>query len=144
MTYRTTVLATGGTTAGIPVPDDVLGSLGGGRRPAVAVVVNGYTYRTTPGSRGGGTLLPLSSAHRAAAGLAAGDDVEVSLELDHAPRDVVVPPDLAAALAAAATTDAWAALAPSHRREHVRAVEEAKKPETRARRVAAVIDRLRG
>lgn len=142
VTFRSTVTSTGGTTAGIPVPDDVLTALGAGKRPAVVATVNGYEYRTTPGSRGGGTLLPLSAAHRAASGLAAGDDVEVHLALDAAPGVVDVPADLAAALAAAGVGAAWDGLPPSHRKEHVRSVLDAKKPETRARRVDAVVTRL--
>ncbi len=81
MEYRTTILATGGTTTGIPVPDEVMTALGGGGRPKVTVTVGSYTFTTTVGSRGGQKLLPLSSDRRKESGLAAGDDVTVSIAL---------------------------------------------------------------
>lgn len=82
MIYRTTVLATGGTTTGIPVPEEVMQALGGGGRPKVVVTTGTFTYRTTVGTRDGRRLLPLSSDRRKASGLAAGDGVEVDLTLD--------------------------------------------------------------
>lgn len=97
--YRTTVLATGGTTTGIAVPTEVLEQLGGGVRPPVHVTVKGYSYRTTPGVMGGRTLLPLSAERRASAGVVAGDEVDVELSLDTEPHEVVLPPDLVDALA---------------------------------------------
>lgn len=82
MIYRTTVLATGGTTTGIPVPEEVMQALGGGGRPKVVVTIGTFTYRTTVGTRDGRRLLPLSSDRRKESGLAAGDEVEVDLSLD--------------------------------------------------------------
>lgn len=82
MIYRTTVLATGGTTTGIPVPEEVMQALGGGGRPKVVVTIGSFTYRTTVGTRDGRRLLPLSSDRRKESGLAAGDEVEVDLTLD--------------------------------------------------------------
>jgi hypothetical protein len=143
VSFRSAVTATGGATTGIPVPDDALAALGAGRRPAVVATVNGYEYRTTPGARGGATLLPFSAEHRAASGLAAGDEVEVHLTLDATPGVLEVPADLARAIADAGLGDAWDGLPPSHRKEHVRAVLEAKKPETRARRVEGALVKLR-
>jgi hypothetical protein len=140
--YRTTMHLTGRNT-GVPVPPDVLAALGGGKRPAVAVVVNGYRFTSTVGSMGGQALIPFSAERRAESGLAGGDALEVSLELDDAPRDAAVPEDLAAALATAGLRDAFDRLAPSRRKAHVVAVEGAKAPETRARRVAAAVDALR-
>lgn len=140
--YRTTMHLVG-TNTGIPVPPEVLESLGGGKRPAVTVAVNGYGYRSTVGSMGGRALIPFSSAHRAASGIAGGDEVRVVLDIDTAPRETAVPEDLAAALAAAAVQEAFDGLAPSRRKAHVVAIEGAKSPETRARRVAAVVESLR-
>ncbi|GAA3796337.1 DUF1905 domain-containing protein [Cellulomonas soli] len=82
MRYSTTILATGGTTTGIPVPEEVLTALGAGGRPKVVVTIGTFVYRTSVGHRGGLALLPLSAERRAASGLAAGDDIEVELELD--------------------------------------------------------------
>ncbi|MEU2347578.1 YdeI/OmpD-associated family protein [Modestobacter sp. NPDC049651] len=141
----TTVLELHGKTAtGLVVPPDVVEALGGGRRPPVVVTLGGHTYRTTVGVMGGRSLLPVSAEHRTAAGLAAGDEVEVDVALDTAPREVEVPADLAAALDAEPGLRArFDALAPSARKEHARAVESAKAEATRARRVAAVVAALR-
>jgi hypothetical protein len=138
----TTTMALIGRNTGIPVPDEVLEQLGGGRRPAVDVTVNGYRYRSTVGSMGGRALISFSSEHRARSGIAGGDPLDVELVLDTAPREVAVPDDLAAALEAAGVTDAFARLAPSHRKAHVTSLEEAKTPETRARRLEKVVTTL--
>jgi hypothetical protein len=82
MIYRTTILATGGTTTGIPVPDEVMAALAGGGWPKVVVTIGSFTYRTSVGTRDGRRLLPLSSDRRRESGLAAGDEVEVDLVLD--------------------------------------------------------------
>ncbi|MBB2924378.1 YdeI/OmpD-associated family protein [Cellulomonas cellasea] len=140
MELRTEVLATGGTTAGIVVPDDAVTALGGGQRPKVVVTVNGFTYRTSVAAMDGRFLVPLSAERRAAAGVAAGDAVDVTLELDTAPREVTVPDDLAAALDAQPGARArFDALSFSNRQRHVLAVEGAKSAETRARRVEKVV-----
>jgi hypothetical protein len=139
----TTTMALIGRNTGIPVPEDVLERLGGGRRPAVDVVVNGYRYRGTVGSMGGRFLISFSSDHRARSGIAGEDAIDVELTLDTAPREVAVPDDLAAALADAGLTEAFARLAPSHRKAHVTAVEEAKAPDTRARRIVAAVEKVR-
>jgi uncharacterized protein YdeI (YjbR/CyaY-like superfamily) len=93
---------------------------------------------------GGRFMIPLSAENRAAAGVVAGDDVDVDIEADTAPRDVVVPSDLAAALAASGPVrDFFDALAYSHRKEWVRWVEDAKKPETRSARIATTVAAMR-
>lgn len=91
---------------------------------------------------GGRFLVGVSAEVRAAAGVAAGDSVDVRLELDSEPREVSVPEDFAAALEEGGVRGAFDGLAYTHRREHVRAVEEAKKPETRARRIAKAVEML--
>ena len=141
--YRTTMHLIGRNT-GIPVPSEVLDELGGGRRPAVSVVVNGYRYSSTVGSMGGQALIPFAAERRTESGIAGGDPLEVSLELDTASRETPVPEDLAAALAEADVRSAFDALSPSRRKAHITSVDGAKAPETRARRVVAVIDSLRG
>ncbi len=134
----------GKTATGFEVPDEVVEALGSGKRPAVTVTVNGHTYRSTVARMGGRYLLPLSAENRAAAGLQAGDEVDVELALDTAPRVVEVPPDLAAALdAEPAVRAAWEKLSYSHQRQHVLAIEQAKAAETRQRRVAKAVEMLR-
>ena len=143
MRFRTTVVLGGNTATGMPVPADVVAQLGSKRAPVV-VTLAGYTYRTTVAPMGGEFFVPLSAEHRTNAGVAAGDDVEVDIERDDAPREVAVPQDLAAAIgevkAAAATFDK---LAHTHRKEYVRWIEEAKRPETRVARVAKAVEMLR-
>ena len=87
------------------MPDDVVEALGAGKRPAVRVTIGAHTYRSTIASRGGVYLLPLSAENRAGAGVAAGDEVDVTVELDTEPREVAVPDDLATALAGDAAAD---------------------------------------
>jgi Bacteriocin-protection, YdeI or OmpD-Associated/Domain of unknown function (DUF1905) len=144
MRFRTTIQQTGKNTTGIPVPDDVVAALGSGKRPAVTVTVNGYSYRSTVASMGGVSMVSLSAEHRAGAGVAGGDEVEVDLELDTAPREVTVPDDLATALdaepAARATFDG---LSYSNKSWHVLQVTGARTDETRQRRIAKSVETLR-
>ena len=142
--FRGTIELGGKTATGIPVPDEVVKALGQGSRPPVVVALQGHTYRTTVARMGGRYLIPLSAENRVAAGVAAGENVEVSIELDASAREVTVPTDLEAALRdEAAAREFFDALAYSHRKEWVRWIEEAKKPETRATRVAATVDAMR-
>jgi Bacteriocin-protection, YdeI or OmpD-Associated/Domain of unknown function (DUF1905) len=144
MRFRTTIVQSGKTATGIQVPDEVVSALGSGKRPAVKVTVNGYSYRSTVASMGGVFMVSLSAEHRAGAGVGGGDEVDVDLELDPAPREVAVPPDLAAALdaepAARATFDG---LSYSNQSWHVLQVTGAKSDETRQRRIAKSVDALK-
>lgn len=134
----------GKTATGLQVPDDVVSALGGTKRAPVRVTIGGYTYRTTVASMGGRSLVPLAAEHRTAAGVAAGDEVEVSIELDDSAREVDVPVDLKEALASDDDARAFFdGLAYSHRKEWVRWVEEAKRPETRSTRIAKTVEALR-
>ncbi|QIG41204.1 DUF1905 domain-containing protein [Microbacterium sp. 4R-513] len=133
-----------GNNTGIEVPAEIIEALGGGKRPAVKVSVNGFEYESTVGVMGGRSLIPFSAERRAASGIKGGDPITVDVELDTAPRGVDVPDDLAAALAAAGVREAFDALAPSHRKAHVTSVESAKAPETRTRRIDAVVAKLAG
>ena len=142
--FHATIEQSGKTATGIRVPPEVVDALGAGKRPAVQVTINGYTYRTTVGVMGGAFMLPLSAENRQAAGVVAGEDIDAQLELDTAPREVVVPPDLLAALEQnAEAQDSFKALSYSAKRRHVLSVESAKTPETRQRRIDAVIASLR-
>ena len=140
ITFTVTLLSAGKTATGMVIPDAVVEGLGGGRRPPVKVTIRGYTYRNTVAVMGGQYMVGVAAEHRSAAGVSAGDTVEVTLELDSETRTVDVPADLAEALEAAGATEAFARLAFSHRKEHVRAVEDAKKPESRARRIATAVE----
>lgn len=144
MRFRTVVERGRKTATGLQVPDDVVSALAAGKRPSVQVSVGGHTYRTTVASMGGRFLVPLSAENRAAAGVAAGDEVDVGIALDIAPREVTVPADLADALAQ--DDDArefFDSLAYTHRKEWVRWIEEAKKAETRNARVSKAVESLR-
>ncbi|MCC6803529.1 MAG: DUF1905 domain-containing protein [Anaerolineae bacterium] len=130
---------------GIPVPAEAVAALGSHKRPPVKVTIGGYTYRSTVAVMDGNFMLPLSAENRDAAGVKAGDQIEVTLELDTEPRTVTVPDDLAAALAAQpGATEAFDALAPSMRKEYVRQVESAKAQATRERRIAGIVVKLSG
>lgn len=139
-TFRSVVELGGRTATGIPVPPEVVARLGAGRRPAVRVHVGGYGYRSTVGVMGGRFLVPLSADHRSRAGVAAGDEVDVTLELDTEPREVTVPDDLGAALGAPpGARQAFDALSYSQRRSLVQGIEDAKTAATRQRRVAKAV-----
>ena len=124
---------------GIEVPAKVVEGFGQGKRPKVTVTLNGYTYRSTVAVMGGKFMLPLAKVHREACGVKDGSKVEVILELDAAPREVEVPKDLAAALKKAGVRAAFDGLSFTYRKEHVRSIEEAKAPETRARRIEKAV-----
>ncbi len=131
-----------GNNTGIEVPPDILDALGS-KRAAVKVTVNGYEFRSTIGAMAGKALIPFSSEHRKASGLKGGDAIEVVLEKDEAPREVDLPSDLAAALAATpGLRESFDALSPSRRKAHVLSVTDAKTPETRTKRIEKVVASL--
>ena len=142
-TFTATLELRGKTATGFVVPDEVVERLGAGKRAPVQVTVAGYRYRNTIGVMDGQSMISVSAEHRKAAGLTAGEVVEVTLTVDSAPRTVEVPSDFAEAMRVAGVTDQFDRLAYSHRKEHVRAVEDAKKPETRLRRIERALDQLR-
>jgi hypothetical protein len=144
MRFATTMSQTGNNT-GIEVPADIVDALGAGKRPPVTVTVNGYTYRSTVASMGGKYLLPFSAERRSESGISGGDAIDVELVLDTAPRVVDVPDDLRTALdGSPEAAAAWAKLSHSQQKAHVTSVSGAKAPETRDRRVAAVVTKLVG
>ena len=144
MRFRAELQATGGTTTGFLVDDEIVAALGGGGRPKVAVTVKGTEWRSSIARMGGAYWLGVSAERRAAAGIAAGEVLDVEVVLDTAPREVEVPEDLAAALAAEPAAQAfWAGLSPSNKSWHVLQVTGAKTEETRARRIAKSVDALR-
>ena len=144
MHFRATVERGGRTATGLLVPDEVVAALRAGKRPPVQVMVGGHTYRMTVASMGGRFLVPLSAENRTAAGVAAGDDVEVDVLLDTAAREVNVPADLVDALERDdQARQFFDDLAYSHRKEWVRWIEESKKNETRTSRIVRAVESLR-
>lgn len=143
-TFTTTVWSGGGDTAGIRIPDHVMTALGGKRVPVVVTLDGAYSYRSTTAVMGGVNLVGISKEHRAASGVAVGDEISVQLERDDAPREVEVPADLAEVLAGDEVASAgWDALAYSRRKEHARSISEAKTEATRRRRLEKVLAALR-
>jgi hypothetical protein len=143
MKFRSTLRLGGKTATGIPVPAEVVESLGKGKRPPVRVTINGHSYRSTIASLGGEYMLPVSAEHRKGAGVAAGDEVDIDLELDTEPRQVTVPADFAEALERApAAKQSFDSLPYSHQSRHVLAIGEAKTAETRQRRIDKAISML--
>jgi hypothetical protein len=137
-TFRTTIVRDG-SMCFIPVPFDPKPVFGKVRAP-VKVTVNGYTYRSTIASMGHGACIPLRRSNREAAGLDGTETLPVTLALDVEKRVVTPPADFVKALKAApGAWDKWRALSYSHQREYAEAVGEAKKPETRARRIAGAV-----
>ena len=143
MKFRSTIAGTGKNTTGIPLTEQQLDELGAGRRPAVKVTIGSHSYRSSVGTMDGAPMISLSAENRALAGVAAGDDVEIELELDTAPREVSLPPDFAAALESdAQASETWAALSYSNKRWHVESIEGAKTDETRQRRITKSLEEL--
>lgn len=140
-----TVLHQQGNNVGIVVPDAVITELGAGKRPLVTVTINGtYSFVYTIAVMGGRNMIGFSSAHRAASGFSGGEEVEVNLELETAPREVDMPPELTAALAAdPVAAAAFEKLSFTFRKEHARAISEAKADETRQRRLEKILAGLR-
>lgn len=145
MKFRATILTAGKTATGIPVPSEVVEGLGGGKRPAVVVTLNDtYVYRSTVAPMGGTFMLPVSAEHREKSGVAGGDEVDVELQLDTAPREVTIPPELAKLLRAEPEAKTFFdSLSFSNKQRLVLPIQEAKTPETRDRRLAKTMEALR-
>lgn len=144
MKFTGELVSNGGNAAGFVVPEDVVEGLGAGRRPKVVVTVAGHTWRSSIASMGGQMLLGMSVANREAAGVAAGQVLEVEVVVDDAPREVEVPVALAAALSADPEARAfWETLSYSNQRAFAEPVADTKNEETRARRVVKAMTALR-
>jgi hypothetical protein len=133
-----------GPATAIVLTDAQVAELGGGKRAAVSVTIGKQTVRLRLAVMGGQNLIGISKANREALGVDIGDSVTATIELDTAPRTVELPTDAAKALGKAKLRKKFDALAFSHQKEHVQAITEAKKPETRARRIEAMLEMLRG
>ena len=144
MRFHTTILQGDKTATGIRVPDEIVEALGAGKRPAVTITINGYTYRSSIAVLGGAYMVGVNADNRAAAGVAGGDEVDVDIELDTAPREVSLPPDFATALdAEPAARRTFEGLSYSNKSWHVSQVDGAKTDETRQRRIAKSVETLR-
>lgn len=144
MKFQAVIQLNGKTATGIAVPDAIIEGLSAGKRPKVRVTIGAYTYRTSIGSVDGEAMIPISGENRAGAGVAAGDTVEVQIEIDTEPREVVVSPDFAAALANDPEAKRiFEGLSFSHQQQHVLPIEQARTPETRARRIEKSMGMLR-
>jgi hypothetical protein len=144
MRFRATLQLGGKTATGFVVPPDVVDALGAGKRPPVRVTINGHTYRSTVASMGGQFMLGVSAENREIARVAAGDEIEVELELDTEPRELAIPPDLASALGREPDAKRFFdGLSYSKKQRLVLPIEDAKTAETRERRVAKAVSTLR-
>ncbi len=145
MTFKTTVELGGKTATGFQVPEEVVRSLGKGKKPPVYVTIGKHRYRSTVAAYGDIYMLPLSAENREAAGVKAGDQISVTVALDEDPREVQVPADFRAALAASNLAKAaFETLSYSNKRRHVLAIEAAKAADTRARRIQKIVADLGG
>ena len=144
MRFRTTILSAGKSAAGIEVPPEIVEALGQGKKPPVRVTINGHTYRSSVATVNGVFMVGVTTAFRQETGLAGGDEVDVEIELDTEKREVAVPPDLAAALESEAEArQFFESLSYSNKRRIVEPIADAKTPETRQRRIATSVEKLR-
>jgi hypothetical protein len=145
MEFRAVIEQSGATATGIPVPNEVVAGLGPRKRHAITVTINGHSYRSSVAPYRGAYMIALSAENRTKAGVAGGDEVEVTIELDDQPRTVEEPAALSAALAAdPAARTAFDQLSFSNQRRHVLAIDSAKTDATRQRRLEAVLAELGG
>jgi len=144
MKFRGKIELAGKTATGIEVPAAVVTKLGSSKKPAVRVTINGYTYRSTVATMGGRFMVGISAQVREAAGVAAGQNVDVDVELDTIPREVTVPVDFARALSRdAAAKRFFEGMSFSNKQRIVISIDAAKTAETRERRIAKAISTLR-
>ena len=143
MKLRQTLKPQGPATA-IILTDAQVDELGGGKRAAVVVTIGKKTVRLRLAVMGGKNMIGISKANRAELGVEIGDAVDATISLDEAARTVELPDDAAKALTEAKLRRKFDALAYTHQNEHVQAILGAKKPETRTRRIEAMLEKLRG
>jgi hypothetical protein len=142
--FRVRLREAGGGGAAFDVPPGAAAAAGERKRPPVTVTIGDHTFRTTVAVYGGQPMIGVNKGHRAAAGIDIGDSFDVVVVLDEEPRVVEVPADLAEALAADdAARAGFDKLSYTHRREYVEWIAEAKRPATRARRLAETVERVR-
>jgi uncharacterized protein YdeI (YjbR/CyaY-like superfamily) len=144
MKFNATLELSKKTATGIQVPDEIVEALGAGKKPAVKVTIGSYSYLSTIGSMGGKYMLPVSQEHRSGANIQAGDELEVEVELDTTPREVIVPDDFAEAMnRESEARQFFESLSYSNKRRFVLNIEGAKSVETRQRRIEKSVELLR-
>ena len=144
MRFRTTILGGGKTAAGIQIPNEVVTALGSSKKPPVRVTIAGHTYRSTIATMGGVFMVGVTNEFRKVSGVAAGDEVDVDIELDTEKREVSVPPDFGVALDGDPVAQRFfEGLSYSNKRRIVEPISDAKTPETRQRRIDRSIAALR-
>lgn len=144
MKFNAVIKLSGKTATGIEVPEEIVASLGSSKKPPVIVTLRGYKYRTTVASMSGQFMIPVSAEHRTGAGVSAGEEVEVNIELDNEPRELAIPDDLKDALEGDADAKRFfEGLSYSNKRRFVIQIEEAKTVETRQRRIEKTLSMLR-
>jgi hypothetical protein len=144
VSFRTVLMPGGRNAVGIVVPADVMVRLGPGKRYPVVVTIGGHSYRNSVAWYRGAFMIPVSAEHRLAAGVSGGQEVEVTLEVDDAPREFDIPEALADALRAAGVFDAFSAFSYSRQRGFVEPWAAARTDETRERNLAKIIEAARG
>jgi Bacteriocin-protection, YdeI or OmpD-Associated/Domain of unknown function (DUF1905) len=143
MRFHTTLLLAGKTATGFEVPEEIVTGLGSGKRPAVRVTIKSQTYRTTVAPMGGVFMIGVSAENREAAGVRAGDELDIVVELDTEPREVDVPADLAVALDRDPVASRFFdTLSYSNKQGFVLPIVGAKTAETRERRIAKAVSSL--
>ena len=143
-TTFSTKLSAFGNNTGIEIPDVNAAELGTNKRPPVKVQVNDYVFQSTLAVMGGKNLISFSKAHRESSGIAAGDNIKVTLILEEGPREVDVPNELQSSLESHNLLGLFSSLAYSKRKEFARQVNDAKTDETRERRILKIIEALNG
>ena len=144
MRFRATLELNGKTATGIEVPEAVVTNLGSSRRPAVKVTINGYTYRSTIASLGGRFLVGVNAHNRSAAGVAAGDELDVDIELDTDVRGVAMPPELARFLEGdPAAREFFESLSYSRKRLFTEPIDQARTPTPASAASTKALDALR-
>lgn len=142
MKYKTIIIQSGNNT-GIEVPEEIVESLGAGKRPPVVLTLNGYTYRSTIAVMGGKFLIPLSAEHRKNAKVSGGDAVEITIALDTEPRIIELPAELEERMTKnTKASEFYNSLAPSAKKKIVMLVESAKTDETRNKRIEKIMSDL--
>ncbi|MEP6948044.1 MAG: YdeI/OmpD-associated family protein [Ginsengibacter sp.] len=141
--FHTTILQAGKTATGIKVPEKIVESFKAGKKPPVRITINNYTYRNTIAVMGGVYMVGISAEHRKGANVAGGEGVNVYIELDTGPREVVVPEDFQKAINSNAVAKRnFEALSYSNKKAHISQIEGTKNADTRTRRIAKAIDLL--
>lgn len=134
----------GSEVAGLKPPFDVVEVFQRKGRVPVKGTINGFPFRSSLMNMGDGHMMVVNAQLRAGGNCKAGDTVSVVMELDEEERKVDVPAYLKKIIDSdAKAKDCWSKLSFTHQKEYVRAIEEAKRPETKEKRIAAMMDALR-